>query len=189
MIQKIGKHRILSYILIAVAVIAIITASVYAAFFRNSDIVKNTFTPAVSKIPDINESFDGTTKKDVRIAVGETEYPVYVRAALVFNWQEKGESNEVVYFNQPEKDTDYTLTINYEKWELKDDGFYYYSDPVASKGETEALILKCAQIKDAPNEKYTLSVKVLAQTVQAVGRTDDDSKAAAEDAWNTVLNQ
>lgn len=188
MIQKIGKHRILCYLLIAVVVIAVITASVYAIFLRNSDTVKNTFTPAVSKIPDIQESFDGTTKKDVKIEVGKTEYPVYVRAALVFNWQEKDNSNEVVYFSQPTKD-DYLLKINESKWELKSDGYYYYSDPVPSNGVTDALILECEPVNPAPDEKYTLSVKVLAQTIQAVGRTDDDSKLAVEDAWSIVLEQ
>lgn len=187
--QKIRKHRILYSLIIAIVVIVIITASVYAAFLRNSDTVKNTFSPAVSILPDIQETFDGNVKKDVKIAVGETEYPVYVRAALVFNWQEKGNENGAVYFSKPEEGEDYTLTINESKWELKSDGFYYYSDPVASKGETESLIDECIQINSAPDEKYMLSVKVLAQTVQAVGRTDDESKAAVEDAWNIDLEQ
>ena len=189
MIKKLVKHKILCYLLIAVAIIAVITASVYAAFFKSSGAVKNTFAPAVSKIPDIQEAFDGNVKKDVKIAVGETQYPVYVRAALVFNWQDKDDTNEVVYFSQPVEGEDYTLTVNDAKWKLKDDGFYYYSDPVASKGETEALIFECKPIKDAPDADYTLSVKILAQTVQAVGHTDEDTKTAVEDAWNMAMGR
>lgn len=177
----IKKNRIQYSLLIAFAVIAIITASVYAAFLRNSDTVENKFSPAVSKLPEFQETFDGNVKKDVKIQVGKTDYPVYVRAALVFNWQD---TDGVVYFSKPIPNEDYTLTINEEKWELKDDGYYYYSDPVSSNGVTESLILECKPIKSAPNTKYSLSVNVLAQTVQAVGRTDDGSKSAVEDAWN-----
>lgn len=185
--QKIKEHRILCSVLIVIAVISIITVSVYAAFLRKSDTVTNTFSPAVSKLPEIQETFVENVKKDVKIAVGETKYPVYVRAELVFNWQEEGNENGVVYFSKPDKNVDYTLTINESKWELKDDGYYYYSDPVPSNGVTDSLIKECKPIKSAPEKGYALSVKVLAQTVQAVGRTDDDSQAAIEDAWDIVL--
>lgn len=186
--RTLKKHRILYSLLIAVAVISTIIASVYAAFLRKPDTAQNTFSPAVSKLPDIQEVFNETTKKDVKIAVGETKYPVYVRAALVFNWQEEGNQNGAVYFAKPTLNKDYTLTINESKWELKDDGYYYYSDPVPSNGITDALILECMPITAAPDKDYALSVKILAQTVQATGHTDDDTKAAVEDAWNIVLD-
>ena len=185
--RKIGKHKILYSLLIAFAVIAAITTFVYAAFLRNSDTVTNTFAPAVSKLPEIQETFDDNVKKEVKIAVGETKYPVYVRAELVFNWQEKDKQDGVVYFNQPVEGKDYTLTINESKWELKEDGYYYYKDPVASKGVTESLITEFQLINPSLDENYALSVRILAQTVQAVGHTDDNGKSAAEDAWNIAL--
>lgn len=192
--RKIGKRKILYSLIIALAVIAVITASVYAAFLRKSDTVQNTFSPAVSKIPEIQEIIEDNAKKDIKISVGKTDYPVYVRVALVFNWQEKGNKNGVIYFSKPVKDKDYTLKINESKWEQKSDGYYYYKDPVPSNGVTDtSLITECKPISNAP-DGYALSVNVIAQTVQAVGHTDEDSKGtptitALEDAWGVALGQ
>ncbi|MCH5304081.1 MAG: hypothetical protein J1E41_04380 [Ruminococcus sp.] len=192
--QKIRKHRILYSLLGVILAIAIIAVSVYAAYLRETETVKNTFSPVVSVLPEVREDFDKNVKKDVKIHVGEpeevgkTEYPVYVRANLVFNWREEGKENGAVYFSTPVLNEDYTLTINDAKWQLKKDGYYYYSDPVMLGDVTDVLITECKPIKSAP-KGYALSVTIITQTVQAVGHTDDDSKTAAEDAWNMALKQ
>lgn len=184
-LRKMGKRKMLYSIVIVIAVIAVVTVSVYAAFLKKSDTVENTFAPAVSKLPDIQETFTDNVKKDVKIAVGETDYPVYVRVALVFNWQEKGNKNGAIYFDQP-AEGDYTLTVNSDKWVLKD-GYYYYKEPVPSNGVTDVLIKECEPIGTAP-DGYALSVNILAQTVQAVGMTDNNSSTALGDAWGVDLS-
>ena len=178
---KIGKKKILLISIIAVLVIATVSVAVYAAFIRNSDAVVNTFSPATSELPIIQEAFDKNVKKDVKINVGDTDYPVYVRAAIVVNWQETGQNDGAYYFAQSSSD-DYELVINEAKWEKHGD-YYYYLDPVPSNGTTESLILECYPKTSAPDENYSLSVTVAAQTVQAVGRTDDDTKSSVLDAW------
>lgn len=173
-----------SVLIITLAVlVATIAVSVFAAYLRNSDEVKNTFKPADSVTPEIIEKFeefDNTVKKDVYFEVGDTDYPVYVRAAIVITWQDE---DGIVYFSKPIQGTDYTIDLNTDDWALKSDGFYYFKSSVASGGETSNLINSCTQIKAAPVDGYTLSVEILVQTVQAVGSTDGENGAPVTDAW------
>lgn len=169
-----------SILLITIMVLAaIIAVSVFAAYLRNSGEVKNTFKPADSVVPQINETFDKTVKENVYFEVGDTDYPVYVRAAIVITWQNK---DGIVYFSKPE-DTDYTIDLNMTDWELREDGFYYFKDSVVSRGKTSNLINSCVQINEAPVDGYTLSVEIIVQTVQAVGSTDGENGAPVTDAW------
>ena len=186
------RYRVL---VIALALIALMTVSVSAYFIRNSGEVKNVFTPAVSVTPEIIETFDDNlVKKDVYFNVGKTGYPVYVRAAIVVTWQKKGDNGEnIVYFIKPVEGEDYELDLNTAKWkEGTNDNYYYYNEIVASDSKTQNLINTCKQIRqngDIP-EGYTLNVDILVQTVQAIGRTDGDGEdpetmiPAYEDAWN-----
>ena len=50
--------------------------------------------------------------------------------------------------------------------------YYYYTLPVASKGNTKDLIKLCKQLQ-APFNGYTLSVDIIVQTVQAIGYKDE----------------
>lgn len=187
----IARYRFLLIVLLAAAVV---TSSAIAYFIRNTGEVTNDFSPAGSVNPEINETFDNNVKENVSIKVGKTGYPVYVRAAIVITWKDK---DGIVYFSEPTKDTDYTITLNAPDWEQKDDGFYYYIDStksdnplmaVQSDGSTKELIIECEPLNDAPADGYTLSVEIIAQTVQAVGTTDDDLKDAYEDAWVSLNN-
>lgn len=163
-----------------VMIIAVTVTTVGASYLRNSGEVKNTFKPADSVTPEISETFDNTVKEDVYFKVGNTGYPVYVRAKIVITWQDE---NGTVYFSLPDKDDDYTIDLNLTEWNLKEDGFYYYKNSVVSGGETSNLINSCEQIKAAPVDGYTLSVEILVQTVQAVGSTDGEAGAPETDAW------
>lgn len=161
--------------------IAVVTAtSVFAAYLRNSEEVKNIFKPADSVTPEISETFDNTVKEDVYFKVGETDYPVYVRAAIVITWQN---ADGIVYFSKPIEDDNYTIDLNLIDWEQKEDGFYYFRNPVISGGLTSSLIYECRQIKAAPVEGYTLNVEIIVQTVQAVGSTDGENNTPETDAW------
>ncbi|MCH5299098.1 MAG: hypothetical protein J1E96_04970 [Ruminococcus sp.] len=194
------KSKILFPVLIILTVIAVIIVSVSAKYLRHTNEVKNIFSPAVSVIPQIQETFetlDRKVKKDVKIGVGETQYPVYVRTKLVFNWQEEGNENGAFYF-EPPKDSDYELITDNTKW-LNKDGYYYYTEPVPSNGVTGVLIKEC-KLKSGvtPPDGYALSVAIITQTVQAVGHTDEKVAAggndvpvitAVEDAWGVDLSQ
>ena len=179
--QKIKNKKVLLISIVSVLIIAAVTLAVYAAFVRNAGTVNNTFSPADSILPTIKEEFDGNVKKDVKIEVGKTNYPVYVRAAIIVNWQEAGNDNGPYYF-EPPKPEDYELVINDAKW-IKYGDYYYYTEPVESDGTTDTLIVSCKPKNPAPDDNYSLSVTITAQTVQAVGRTDNDTQSAVLNAW------
>lgn len=176
--KRISQFGILLIILTVLA--ALFSVSVFAAYLRNSDEVKNTFKPADSVVPEIVETFDDSVKKDVSFKVGKTDYPVYVRAAIIITWQNEA---GIVYFSKPKADTDYRISLNLADWELRDDGFYYYKTSVASEGQTSNLINVCEQISDAPVDDFTLNVEILVQTIQAIGSTDGENGAEEIPAW------
>ena len=181
--KRISRFGMLLIIFTALA--ALISVSVFAAYLRNTNEVKNTFKPADSVVPEIVEEFDGSVKEDVYFKVGDTDYPVYVRAAIVITWQNK---DGIVYFSKPDPDSDYSIDLNLNDWELRTDGFYYYKSSVASGGSTSILINSCTQTNDAPVDGYTLSVEILVQTVQAVGSTDGENGTPETDAWKDAWN-
>ena len=191
------KRTCILLVLLAV-LIAGISVAVYAAYLKNTEKVKNTFSPAESVTPGIDEKFNEEVKEDVFFTVEEdpenlTEYPVYFRAAIVITWQKKNpyypeqsDQEWIVSYQEPVKGVDYSLTLNEADWEKRDDGFYYYVDKdstenpkallsVPSGEKTSALIQKCEQLAASmqpPDEGYTLCVDVIVQTIQAVGYTD-----------------
>lgn len=180
---------------IAIAVVMVFSAVVYARYIRNSNEVENKLSPKASVMPGINEVFENNIKKDVSISVGDTDYPVYVRAAVVFTWKlekQTDEDNGFLYFKKPESGTDYELKLAennnwfYSDPASKGDGYYYYKKPVASGGTTDILIEECTQKRTMTDEQgntYTLNVEIITQTVQAVGHTDDGKFMSVEDAW------
>ena len=189
--QRSPKIALYGFLLIVLVTLTFVTSSVIAYIVKDSGEVKNEFTPAVSKDPTVEEDFnDGKEKKNVKINVGETGYPVYVRAAIIITWQDK---DGIVYFSEPEEDDDYTIALNKTDWKYEG-GYYYYVagdklQEVQSNGTTEVLIKSCEQKKVAPADGYTLSVEIIAQTVQSIGTTDGNGNDSAteipayKDAW------
>lgn len=166
-----NKQTMRFSIIVIAAILVVTVSSVFAAYLKYSEVVLNNFESADSVTPTIHESFeDKTVKKDVSFSVGSTEYPVYVRVAIVITWQNE---DGIVYFKPVEED-DYEIALNLDDWTLRDDGFYYYNEPVPSGGETSELIRICRQIKEAPVDGYTLSVNIIVQTIQAIGYTDGE---------------
>lgn len=186
-----AKCRIL---LIVFAMSAVVTTSIVAYFTKNTGEVTNDFTPAEIVNPEVKETFElNLVKKDVYFYVGNTGYPVYVRAAIIITWKD---ANDIVYYKKPVEGTDYTITLNTTDWVAREslvetgDEYYYLKSRVESGKDTPVLIKECTQIlTDAPSG-YTLSVDIIVQTVQAVGTTDEDNSngviPAWEDAWGPV---
>lgn len=183
------------YLFIALVAIAVFAATANAAYIKIAN-VNNNFKPAVSIIPDIIEDFDGTVKEDVYFNIDKddegkkddpvTDYPVYVRAAIVITWQN---AQGIIYY-KPVNPEDYEMVLNEEDWTLRSDGFYYYKEAVESNGNTSVFIEKCRQINPAPVEGYTLSIDIIVQTIQAVGYTDgednmdDENDTGKIPAWD-----
>lgn len=179
-----GKRKILLFSLLALIVLVATVTLVYAYYIHRSNDLVYEFSPATSVEPVVEESvntymLDGSGT-NTAIAVGETNYPVYVRAAIVVTWQRQDDNGDYeVYFKQPVEDVDYKIAIG-ENWNKNGDGFYYYSTPVSSNGTTTDLISDFKVIDEG--DRYELSVEIIVQTIQAIG-SDESGVPAVMDAW------
>lgn len=213
--KRFDSHKtLLVKVIVAAAVTAIIfTTLAYALYIRYTEKMSNTFDPAYSTDPVINETFNKYLKENVYFNVGVTEYPVYVRAKIVVTWQKKNPDYDpnddppsdeyLTDFKTPEEGAgkDYeikfanlstggSLMSGKSEWVYRaEDGYYYFTAPVSSGESTDVLIDSCKQLKDGP-DGYALNVNIIVQTVQAVGYTDGyDGTGDAEqykawrDAW------
>ena len=122
-------------------------------------------------------------KKNVAVAVGNPGYAVYVRAAIVVTWKD---ASGKVLAEAPSETVDYSLVLNTTDW-FYHDGFYYYTSALSS-GNTASLIQECKVLTEAPATGYTLSVEIVAQTIQALGMTDDGTEYAVQNAWKVKVN-
>ena len=190
--MKRKTKKILTTLAVIFAVLAICASSVLA-YYLISGAIKNTFQPAIPDRPAFGAG---------KIEVATQGYPVYVRTAIVVTWQKPSQTdgdgagtNQSVHYTQPVRGTDYKLELN-DGWVLGDDGFYYYGEDkngelgltlVASdKRFIDSPIKNCNRLDTNGPDGYTLSVEVIVETVQAIGRTDDDLWEAWQDAWGNV---
>ena len=157
--------------LVVVLVAVILAASVggtLAYLATKTDALENIFQPVkvTSKVEETMSS-DGLTKSDVAIK-NTGDIPAYLRAAVVITWQ-NDEGN--VLGKLPEAGVDYTITYpTSSKWTAKQsDGFYYYTESVASQNTTEELIDSITVNKVAPESGYKLHVEVIGSAIQASG--------------------
>lgn len=88
----------------------------------------------------------------------------------------------VVAYKHRLVDLGYTITYDLSNGWVKKDGYYYWRSVVASKGNTGEL-LTCQLNKDAtPPDGYTLSVEILAQSIQAM------PEYVVEEVWGVTVN-
>lgn len=118
-----------------------------------------------------------------RISVSVLDYAVYLRAAVVVNWVN---ANGDILAEMPVagQDRDYELTVSNQWREIN--GIYYYTSVIQKNGTIEPPVtISPVTAKDG----YTLKMTIYAQTVQAVGTTDDGTKTAVEDAWGVAATE
>lgn len=146
-----------------VLIIGAVVGGTLAYLAARTDAIVNTFNPAKVDIR-IDENFDGSTKKDVKITnTGDTD--VYIRATYVVTWKDAAGN---VYPEQPQPGDDYTIGLNPDGGWYHFNGYYYYTYPVASGASTGVLIDLCTPVTGRAPEGYTLSVNVLASAIQSV---------------------
>ena len=177
--QKIRKPVI--GILLLVAVLSMGIGGVAAYLSTQTGPVTNTFTAATGTQPTIVETMENNVKSNVSVNVGDPGYAVYVRAAVVVTWQDD-QGN--VLAKAPVANTDYSITMNETDW-FQHGGFWYYQEMISS-GSTQPLISSC-EVKAAKGD-YHLNVEIIAQTIQALGCTDDGDIPAVQDAWGVYVD-
>lgn len=181
------RLRRITFALMAMLVIAAVTAGSVLAYLRTqTGGVENSFGIENETDPTITESFNNTLKENVKVNVGNLNYSVYVRAAIVITWKNKVDGD--VLGQPPVKDTDYEIILNESDW-FEYGGYYYCKEPVIEGDET-AILIESVSLADgvtAP-EGYGLNVEIIAQTIQAAGKTDVGDIPAVTDAWGVTVD-
>lgn len=167
-----GKYqtpgRKISPLLLVLLVLALMSTTfggVWAYLSHSAEPVSNTFTTDTDPVISVDSGY--------KVSVSNTQYPVYLRAAVVVNW--KSADNSSVIMSVPVEGVDYKISGD---WSKLDGNFYYYKQAVTS-GTVDTPIVTLLGTKTG----YTLVADVAVQAVQAIGKTDDGSKSAVEDAW------
>lgn len=189
-------QRMPRMLLVGVILLILLAGSALAYLFSSTrEGATSNFTPAKDSDPTINDT-------SFYVNVGDPSYAVYVRAVIVVNWEEDGKEG-TYHATAPVAGTDYTLTLNTSDWFNGSDGFYYHKAMVDSNSTTAKLINSCTAITPGPDvydengnleTDYKLNVQLIAQTIQALGTTDNDVNGnpvavgipAVEDAWKVV---
>ena len=176
--MKKTKIKAISLMVCLLMIVGVVVGGTVAFLMDASDEVENTFTPS-EVTTDVDETFDGITKSNVKIQnTGDTD--AFIRAAIVVTWQD-AQGN--VYGQKPVEDVDYEIDLNTADWVLGKDGFYYHKAVVApGTGEndgTAVLITECKMKEGAtsPDSNYKLCVEILGSGVQA-------GPAEAVEAWS-----
>lgn len=183
------RTRNKNYIYVLVAAVAVIiagTAGATLAYLSHQSGLTNQFQ--IAKVStEIIETFKNDVKSDVSVK-NTGDVPAYIRASIIIGWQdEKG--NPV--FGTPEAENDYKMELNLQsasdtddgEWVLANDGYYYYTMPVAGDKPTDILIKTCKDLKvdTHKSEGKYLVVDIAAQSIQA------DPAAAVLDAWGAEV--
>lgn len=149
----------------------------YLKIIHDDQMVDNNFDVSKQVNPSVNTDYT-VNVGDNKVNADDTGYSVYVRATVVASWKKGSEVLGVF----PEQGVNYSLALGSRKWVYNNaDGYYYYNETVKSGDPTEPLLLGYSQIGNAPEEGYVLSVEVLTQTIQAVGKKN--GTLAVTDAW------
>lgn len=163
--HKRSRRRSGKSIALLVSLLLIVTATVGGtiAFLMDSDgPLHNLFNPS-EVTTEVVEELSGNTKSNVKIKnTGDTD--AWIRAAVVVTWQDKDGN---VYGRAPVAGTNYKAWTPGEGWEIGDDGFYYYTKPVAAGASTAtALIAEIFPIGEAPADDYYLTVEIIGSGIQ-----------------------
>lgn len=162
--------------LVLAAVVLVLGAAIggtVAWLATNTPGLTNTFTPGKVSCT-VEETFNGTTKCDVKIQnTGNTD--AYIRAKVVVTWKDAAGN----VYGTPVSSSDYSITYASENgWvQRTDDGYWYYTKPVASNNLTPVLISSASPVDGKAPADYKLSIEILAEAIQS------SPASAVQEAW------
>ena len=154
------------WIILTVSLILLLALSVGIAasyIITGTSPIENIFDPA--RISCSVESDDGLTKSNVYVK-NTGNVPIYVRTAIIVNWQSNA-SNGEIHARAPREGIDYTISLSDDPlWVKGADGYWYYCKPLAPDADTPILIKEITPLTDAPTG-YFFAPQVLASAVQS----------------------
>ena len=117
----------------------------------------------------ITDVMPGTDVTKVVEVKNSGDNPVWVRVSV---------DKQIIMDEQMDEEADtglMTMDFDTDNWSVGNDGYFYYTLPVAPGASTEGSLLTCT-VKYPNNPEYTLSVEILAEAIQSV--PEDAVKAA-----------
>ena len=146
--------------------------------------VVNEFTPGEVTI-QVDETFNGTTKSDVRIK-NTGNVPAYIRVALVPAWVDDEGNIAAKPASLEQLDNDCNIAWGedgngYEAdWFIGADGFYYCKTFI-NPGKSTPILIKSCTVKDGEHE-YDFELQVIASAVQSL------PTSTVETVWPVVVD-
>lgn len=172
--RRISKRSIV-LLLSLLLLVGVTCGGTLAYLAARTDPLENEFQPNQVKTKVV-ETFDAKVKSNVKVKnTGTTS--AWIRAAIIVTWQDESGN---VYGQAPVLDTDYTLTFASDSgWTKGNDGFYYYTSPVAAEAETGVLISEAKPVAGKAPDGYVLSIEIVCSGLQSVPDSVFDSNWGA----------
>ena len=179
--KKRTNKRIIMLLASLMLLVGVAVSGTIAYLTDQTSDVENIFTP-VATTTEIDEEIESGVKKNVKVT-NTGDISAYIRATVIISWVDP-DGSSVVYAGMPAAETDYEMKIPVDsKWVKGSDGFWYYTEPVAVESSTGVLLTDCRPLETANiPEGASLSVEILAQSVQAQGVDANGTKAVVL-AW------
>ncbi len=176
-----NRGKILAVLASLVLLAGVAVGSTMAFLVAQTEGKENVFTQAKTTAV-IDEVIEDGVKKDVKVT-NTGDITAYIRATVIISWVDPDDSS-MVYAGMPAEGTDYEMTIPVDsQWVKGNDGFWYYTQPIAAGDFTGVLLTDCKPLETANiPDGASLSVEILAQSVQAQG-VDESGKKAVVLAW------
>lgn len=176
---RIRMNKLAILFIAVVMLIGAVVGSTVAFLVTKTAPVENKFTYA-SISTNIEEIFDGETKKDVQV-VNNGDTAAYIRATYVVSWLNKDGSIAPVPQGTIPNGYELSISENPDKaWTKGTDGYFYYLTPVAPGHFTEGGSLVNCSVVYPENAEYILSVEILATAVQST------PAKAVQEAWGVT---
>ena len=161
-----SSRRGVAAIAATVLLLTLVVGGTIAFLMDKTDPVQNIFEPT-DVTCYVAESFDGTTKSNVRIQNTGTT-PAYIRVAIVVNYLN---ADNHVCANHGEV----TFTPN-SPWAVGEDGYYYWPDPV-NPAEYTGNLFDSLTLKEG-EDGCRMQVEFVASAIQATDAAVSEWKGA-----------
>lgn len=172
---KVGKTTVVAVAVILAVVLAV--GGTVAYLTTHTQELTNIFSPST-----VMAKVEGGDDNGVYTIRNDGDVEAYLRVAIVANWLDNSIVDDLlgdstIHWKQPE----FTVTAS-DNWDLGDDGFYYYKNPVAAQTDIDdTLTVTLNDSETAPNG-YKFSVQVIAEAIQS------EPTDAVIEAWGVSVD-